>query len=166
MLVTPTMPQVRFHSEEPTAVRRTVLFPEQLADWVPSACATVAEHLRHHGIAPAGYPFARCHALPDGEIEAEAGFPVAAPVSALVAALVSAGDQVEPSTLPAGPVLAVWHTDPHQKLVETYHTLDDWLDIEHAAATGDSWEVYHDLPTCEQVGIRIEVIQPITFATR
>ncbi|WP_141861074.1 GyrI-like domain-containing protein [Kribbella jejuensis] len=151
------MPQVRFHSEEPTAVRRTVLDPEQLADWVPSACATVAEHLRLHGIAPAGYPFARYHALPDGEIEAEAGFPVAAPVTD--------SDQIEPSKLPAGPVLAVWHTDPDQQLAETYHTVDDWLDTTHAAPTGDRWEVYHDLPTCDRVGTRIEIIQPITFAT-
>ncbi|HWD82084.1 MAG TPA: GyrI-like domain-containing protein [Kribbella sp.] len=136
-------------------MRRTVLVPEQLADWVPSACVTVAEHLRHHGIAPAGYPFARWHPLPDGAVEAEAGFPVAAPIPGCEA--------IEPSTLPAGPVLAVRHTDPHEKLAETYHTVDDWLDSEHATATGDSWEVYHDLPTCDHVGIRIEIIQPISF---
>ncbi|MFF0268209.1 GyrI-like domain-containing protein [Kribbella sp. NPDC004536] len=152
---------MRFHSEELTAVRRTVLDAEQLADWVPSACATVAEQLRHHGIAPAGYPFARWHPLPDGEVEAEAGFPVTAPVAG---AWVAGDEVVEPSILPAGPVLAVWHTDPHQKLAETYHAVDDWLETEHAAATGDSWEIYHDLPTCDHVGTRIEIIQPITFA--
>jgi hypothetical protein len=75
------MSQVRALIEQPTAVRRALLVPEQLADWVPSACAVVGEHLRHHGIAPTGFPFARCHALPDGLIEAEAGFPVAAPVA-------------------------------------------------------------------------------------
>jgi effector-binding domain-containing protein len=149
------MTQVRFHGEEPTAVRRTVLVPEQLADWVPSACAVVAEHLRHHGIAPAGYPFARCHALPEGVIEAEAGFPLAAPLPD--------STLVEPSTLPAGPVLAVWHTDPDQKLAETYHAVDEWLETEHARPTSDSWEIYPDLPTCPHVGTRIEIIQPITF---
>ncbi|WP_329000989.1 hypothetical protein OHA18_41980 [Kribbella sp. NBC_00709] len=25
------------------------------------------------------------------------------------------------------------------------------------------WEIYHDLPTCDEVGTRIEVIQPIRF---
>ena len=152
------MTQVRFHSAEPTAVRRTVLVPEQLADWVPTACAVVAEHLRHHGIAPAGYPFARCHPLPDGVIEAEAGFPVDAPIAD--------SEVVESSELPAGPVLAVWHLDPDQKLAETYHAVDEWLETEGASATGDSWEVYHDLPTCDQVGTRVEIIQPITFRHR
>jgi effector-binding domain-containing protein len=151
------MAQVRAHSEEPTAVRRTLLVAEQLADWVPSACAVVAEHLRHHGIAPTGYPFARCHPLPDGLIEAEAGFPIADPLAG--------SGPVEPSVLPGGPVLAVWHTDPDLKLAETYHALGDWLEAEGARATGDSWEIYHDLPTCPDVGTRIEIIQPITFTT-
>jgi effector-binding domain-containing protein len=149
------MSQVRALIEQPTAVRRALLVPEQLADWVPSACAVVGEHLRHHGIAPTGFPFARCHALPDGLIEAEAGFPVAAPVAD--------SGVVAPSSLPAGPVLAIWHTDPDEKLAATYQAIDDWLESEGAVATGDSWEIYHDLPSCDQVGTRIEIIQPLTF---
>ncbi|MFG1912307.1 GyrI-like domain-containing protein [Kribbella sp. NPDC048928] len=149
------MSQVRALTGQPTAVRRTLLVPEQLADWVPSACAVVAEHLRHHGIAPTGYPFTRCHPSPDGITEAEAGFPVDAPIA-------NSG-VVEPSTLPGGPVLAVWHTDPDVKLAETYHAIAEWLETEGAHATGDSWEIYHDLPTCDHVGVRIEILQPITF---
>lgn len=148
-------PQVRFHYQQATAVRRTQVIPEQLPDWVPSACAVVAEHLRHHGIASAGYPFARCHPLPDGLVEVEAGFPVAAPIAD--------NGLVEPSTLPAGPVLAVWHTDPDQKLAETYAIVEEWMETEGATPTGDSWEVYHDLPTCDRLGTRIEIVQPITF---
>jgi effector-binding domain-containing protein len=150
------MSQVRFRCAEATAVRHTRLVPDQLPDWVPAACAVVAEHLRHHGIAPAGYPFARCHALPDGVLEAEAGFPVAAPIAD--------SGLVEPSTLPAGPVLALWHTDPQEKIALAYQAIDEWMEAEGAVSTGDSWEVYHDLPTCDQVGTRIEVIQPITFS--
>lgn len=149
------MSQVRALTEQPTAVRRTVLVPEQLADWVPWACAVVAEHLRHHGITPTGYPFARCRPLPDGVVEAEAGFPVAAPIAD--------SGLIEPSTLPGGAVLAVWHTDPDVKLSETYHAIEEWLQAEDAVPTGASWEVYHDLPTCDDVGTRIEIIQPISF---
>jgi effector-binding domain-containing protein len=130
---------------------------EQLPDWVPSACAVVAEHLRHHGIAPAGYPFARWWALPDGVLQAEAGFPVAAPIAD--------SGVVVPSTLPAGPVLAVWHTDPQEKIALAYQAIEEWMEAKGAVATGPGWEVYHDLPTCEQVGTRIEVIQPITFSS-
>ncbi|MFI5696403.1 hypothetical protein ACIA58_31390 [Kribbella sp. NPDC051586] len=149
------MSQVRTVTEQATAVRRAVLVPDQLADWVPSACAVVAEHLRHHGIAPTGYPFARCHPLPDGVIEAEAGFPVTAPIAD--------SGVVVPSVLPGGPVFATWHTDPDEKLATTYQAIEDWLQAEGAVATGDSWEVYHDLPCCDQVGTRIEIIQPISF---
>lgn len=147
--------QVRFHREEATAVRRALLVPEQLPDWIPAACAVVAEHLRHHGIAPNGFPFARRHSLPDGMVDAEAGFPVSAPIAGT--------DLIEPSTLPAGPVLAAWHTDPDQKLSDTYR-LDEWLEAGNATRTGDSWEVYHDLPACDQLGTRVELVQPITFA--
>jgi effector-binding domain-containing protein len=151
------MPQTRFHPEEPTAVRRTILVPEQLADWVPSACSLVAEQLRHQGIAPTGYPFVRCHPLPDGVIEAEAGFPVEAPIAG--------SGVVEASVLPAGPVLAVWRTDPDEKLALTYHAIRDWLETEGAVPSGDSWEIYHDLPTCDRVGTRIEIVQPISFVS-
>jgi effector-binding domain-containing protein len=150
------MSQVRALTEQQTAVRRTLLVHEEPADWVPSACRAVAEHLRHHGITPAGYPFARCHARSNGVLEAEAGFPVDAPIAD--------GEAVEPSTLPGGPVLAVWHVDPDKKLAETYREIEDWLDAQGAVTTGDSWEVYHDLPTCHGVGTRIEVMQPISFA--
>ncbi|NUR96674.1 MAG: hypothetical protein HOV67_15630 [Kribbellaceae bacterium] len=148
-------PQVRFHHQETTAVRRRLVIPGQLADWAPAACAVVAEHLRHHGIAPAGYAFARCHPLPGGLVEVEAGFPIATPIPGT--------GLVEPSTLPAGPVLAVWHLDPDQKLSETYRAIDEWLETEGATPGGDPWEIYHDLPTCDHLGTRIEIIQPITF---
>lgn len=151
-----TMPQFRFHSAAATAVWRTLLVPEQFADWIPAACAVVAEHLRHHGIAPNGFPFARRHALPDGAIAVEAGFPIATPIA-------DTGGLIEPSTLPAGPVLAVWHTDPDQEPTETYRLVDEWMEAGGATPNGDSWEVYHDLPSCDRLGTRIEIIQPVTF---
>ena len=149
-------PQTRMLSEQATAVRRAVLVPDHLSDWVPQACAEVATYLHRRGIAPAGYPFARCRSLLDNLIEVEAGIPVAAPIAGSRA--------VGPSTLPAGPAVVVWHTDPHEKIGLAQHAIDDWLQSEPADRTGDSWEVYHDLPTCDQVGVRIEVIQPIVFA--
>ncbi|WP_329000939.1 GyrI-like domain-containing protein [Kribbella sp. NBC_00709] len=150
------MCQVRALPEQPTAVRRTRLRPEQLVDWVPSACAAVAEQLRHHDIAPVGFPFARWRTMSDGVIEAEAGFPVSAPIPA--------NTPIEQSVLPGGPVVAVWHTAPDEKLDLTYQAIEHWLEADDAIASGDSWEIYHDLPVCDHVGNRIEVIQPITFA--
>ena len=148
--------QIRALTEHPTAVRRALLGPDQVAGWVPSACSVVAEHLRHHAIAPAGYPFARCHPLPDGLVAVEAGFPVDAPIADT--------DLVGSSMLPGGPALAVWHTAPYEKVELAYQPIDEWLRGENAIRAGDSWEVYHDLPTCDDLGNRIEVVQPIAFS--
>ena len=46
----------RMLAEQATAVRRAVLVPAQLTDWVPRACAEVAAYLFRRGIPPSGYP--------------------------------------------------------------------------------------------------------------
>ena len=149
------MLQTRALTGQPTAVRRAQLRPDQLIHWIPLACDVVAEHLRHHGIASEGYPFARCRSVGNRLIDVEAGFPVAAPIAA--------ASLVDPSDLPAGLVLAAWHRGPYEHRDRAYKAIDDWLDSQGAVRTGDAWEVYHDLPACDQLGTRIEVIQPISF---
>src|SRR6266576_3653885 len=98
------MPHTTVLPEQPTAVRRAVLSPDQLMDWVPRACTDVASYLYHHGIAPSGYAYARSHLLRDDLIRVEAGFPIAAPITT--------ANLVEPSTLPGGPALVEWYTGP------------------------------------------------------
>jgi effector-binding domain-containing protein len=149
------VPESRILAQQGTAVRRAVLAPEQLTEWVPQACAEVAAHLHHRGAAPCGFPFARIHPLLDNLIEVEAGFPIATPI--LDTATVGR------STLPGGPAVVAWYTGPHEKIGLAQHAIDDWLQTEPAARIGDSWEVYHDLPSCDQVGSRIEVVQPIAL---
>jgi len=148
--------QTRMLTEQATAVRRAVLAPEQLAGWVPVACAEVAAFLYHRGITPTGYPFARSHPLLDGLVGVEAGFPVAHPISP--------HDLIEASVLPGGPAVVVMHTGPEEKIELAYQEVDDWLQSEKASASDDGWQIYHDLPTCDHVHRRIEVVQPISLA--
>jgi len=149
------MLQTRALTEQPTAVRRALVRPDQLIDWIPLACAVVAEHLRHHGIAPAGYPFARSHQVHLDLLEAEAGFPVAA--------MIAPSGLVDWSWLPGGLALAAWHRGPHERVGLVYREMDDWLETKGAIRSGDGWEIYHDLPTCDHLGVRIEVVQPVSF---
>jgi effector-binding domain-containing protein len=150
-------PQPRMLAEQATAVRRAILMPVQLTDWVPLACADVAAYLFRRGIPPSGYPFARSHPVHEDLIEVEAGFPVAAPIAG--------SGLVRTSSLPAGPVIVARHKGSHETIGSARRAIDDWLHTEGADRAGDSWEIYHDLPTCDDLGGRIEVVQPITFST-
>ncbi len=144
-----------------TAVRRAVVKPDQLADWIPSACAQVAAFLHHHSIPPIGYPFARCRQLQHGLIEMDAGFPIAAPLSCSVIG----PSGVEPSTLPAGPAVLLRHNGPEDKVATTARqAIDDWLPLQDAERSGAPWAIYPDLPRRNRARRRIEVVQPISFS--
>ncbi|MFK4084820.1 GyrI-like domain-containing protein [Kribbella sp. NPDC020789] len=148
--------QSRSLTEQPTAVRRAVLAVDQLAEWVPVACSQVAGYLFRRHIAPAGFAFARYHRLAAGLIGVEAGVPVSTPVRP--ASLIAA------STLPGGAALSVRYTGPYDRIGLAYEEISDWLATEQALRAGDGWEIYRDLPSCDRLGRRIEIVQPIVFA--
>ncbi|MFI7063646.1 hypothetical protein ACIBL3_21860 [Kribbella sp. NPDC050124] len=148
--------QTRTFPDQTTAVRRAVVLTDQLTEWIPGACAEIGGYLHRRGITPCGYPFARCHPLFGGLVDVEAGFPVAAPITA--------HGLIEPSALPGGPVLVVRYAGPYEKIGVVQQTIDDWLHDEGADRAGEGWEVFRELPACDQLGRRIEVVQPITFA--
>jgi effector-binding domain-containing protein len=150
------MTQTRALAAQPTAVRRAILAPEQLLDWIPRACAEVAGYLHQRGITPSGYPYARWHRLRHDLIGVEAGLPVPAPIRI--------AGRVEPSELPPGPVVVAWHTGPHEQIALTYQEIDNWLESTRAEPNGDGWEVYHDLPTVDHSRRHIEVVQPLSMS--
>lgn len=143
--------EIRTITEQATAVRRATVAPAELTEWLPAAFRQIAAYLHHQGIAPKGFPFARYHVRPDGLVDVEAGFPVAAAV---------AGDgSVQPSSLPGGHAVAVRHAGPADKLELAYQAIDEWLRAERAEPLGDPWEVHHDPPTADQ--LHTEIVQPI-----
>ena len=140
--------------EQPTAVLRAMLAPDEVSSWMLPAFDAVADYLRRHGIAPCGFAYARYHLQADGHFEVEAGFPVAVRIE---------GDNhVRPSSLPGGHVVVAWHIGPYEELGDAYRAVDDWLRIERGTRSGDAWEVYHDLPQ-HLKNMRIEVVQPFAL---
>ncbi|TCN29635.1 effector-binding domain-containing protein [Kribbella orskensis] len=149
-------PESRTMPEQPTAVLRATRHHGELGDWTGKAFDQVADYLHRHGVAPCGFPFARYHLRTDGSFEVEAGLPIPTPI---------AGDtHVQPSRLPAGHVVAVWHIGLYDQLGDAYEALDDWLRAHYGIRTGDPWEVYHGPQRNDPQPWRTEVIQP--FALR
>ncbi|HEU4947199.1 MAG TPA: GyrI-like domain-containing protein [Kribbella sp.] len=144
--------ETRTLEEQPTAVRRATLAPEEMPNWFSTAYGEIASFLGRHGVRPAGMPFARYHRRSDGRFDTEAGFPIAAPVT---------GDgMTEASTLPGGPAAVTLYRGPYDGLAAAYEQLEDWLRTQGGIPDGDPWEVYFDPPTGDPADWRTEVIQP------
>lgn len=128
-----TNPRIEQRPEQPYAgIRVRVTHPE-LGRAVPPLWPEVFGWLAQHGAAPAGPPFIRYLVVDmDGELEVEAGVPVAAPV---------AGDgRVVAGVLPAGRWAALLHTGHPQELVAANAELQRW-----GAEKGLRWQVEGDV---------------------
>jgi GyrI-like small molecule binding protein len=104
---------------------------------------------RSQGVQPAGQPFCKYNVIDmDRQLEVEAGFPVAAPVTS--------EDRVLAAVLPAGRYAALWHTGHPDGLVGATQALLDWAAQQDlawdvtSAPEGERWgcrlETYHDEP--------------------
>jgi effector-binding domain-containing protein len=139
-------------AQQPTAVRRAILSPAEVAEWRPVALSEIAESLRRGRIVPNGFPFVRRHRGPDGHVYVEAGFPVGTPV-------VTDG-RILASSLPAGPVAVTMYAGPYDGIGAAYDLIADWLRRRGARPCGAAWEVYHDPPIERTDGWRTEIVQP------
>lgn len=147
--------QSRVIIEQPTAVRRATLAPEELPAWFAETYSAVATYLQAQGTSPDGNPFARYHMRPDGRFDVEAGFPVATAIT---------GDAtIRPSMLPGGAVVTLWHVGPYDQVGQTYATIAAWIRSVDALPAGDPWEIYHDPPDTDPAQLRTEVVQPYTY---
>ena len=132
--------ETRELTEQATAVARVSLPAAQLAAWLPGAYEQVMTYLAAAGAAPAGPPFAR-FTFHDDVVDAEAGFPVRAPV---------AGDgRVTPSSLPGGPVAVTTHYGRYEDLTAAYDAVAGWLKEHGLEPAGPHWEVYYTDPHSE-----------------
>jgi GyrI-like small molecule binding protein len=142
----------RTFAAQPTAVRRAVLRPDEVADWISVTLRDIAESLRRRQIVPTGFPFSRRHPEPGGLLVVEAGFPLALPV-------VTDG-AIQASELPAGPAAVTTHTGPYDKIGGTYDLIAGWLRQHAAQPTGDAWEIYHSPPIGSPDDWHTELVQP------
>ncbi|MFM1726305.1 GyrI-like domain-containing protein [Rhodococcus sp. PAM 2766] len=136
----------------PAAVMGGDVSVDDIAGFVGTALREVATAARRAGIDLAGPPFARYRPLPGGAWNVEAGFPLAR-------AIAPAG-RVEPTSLPAGPVVATVHVGSYDTVEPAYIALTSWV-TEHGYGTvGEAWECYLDDPNVPEP--RTEIVMPVT----
>jgi effector-binding domain-containing protein len=123
--------------EQPTAVVRSVVSEEGIAEFLGGAFGEVMGVIAEQGLRVVGMPFG-CYVPTADGIEVEAGFPTSAPVEP--------GGRVECSSLPAGLTVEVLHRGSYELVPAAYEAARDWL-AEHAyEASGPPWESYLDGP--------------------
>lgn len=129
---------------------------------VDSIAATIGErtqrvwaHLQEEEAQPAGPPFTRYHAVEEGRVDLEVGFPLSRPLD---------GDgDVEAGELPGGEVIVTVHRGPYDGLSEAGEALDRWLEENGREARGPNWEVYRvNAGTADDPsGYETDVFKPI-----
>lgn len=128
-------------TETPTAVCTAKLTAADMPALMPRTFWTVAGVLGAQGAVPSGPPFARYRMLGDGVFETEAGFPASRPVEP--------SDDVQPSTLPGGPVAYTVHVGPYDVMRPAYDAIEAWMRANGVEPNGDMWEVYLSDPVAE-----------------
>lgn len=108
----------------------SVLFPE------------LYREIAKQGNTPIGPPFSRFHSAADGQIDLEAGFPVAKTMR-------EAG-RVKASELPAGKTAQTWHYGNYTELPKTYARMEAWIQEQGFEKNGASWEIYWTDPGQEK----------------
>jgi RNA polymerase sigma-70 factor (ECF subfamily) len=139
-----TQPGIVQRTEQPYVAIRALVTMQTLGEVLPRLHPEVRHWLRSQGVQPTGQPFHRYNVIDmDRQLEVEAGFPVAAPVTG--------EGQVLAAVLPAGRYATLWHTGHPDGLAGATRTLLDW-----AAQQGLAWDVT-STPDGERWGCRLEI---------
>ena len=119
----------------------------------------VFSHLQAHGVAMTGPPFARYHpaAGGTGELDLEAGIPVAGPFPET--------DTIKARRLPGGEAISTVHVGPYDRLPEAAAALSAWRAAHGREAAGAPWEVYEDDPSAVPAeAVRTRLYEPLAPA--
>ncbi len=140
----------------PTAVvRRAGLTMEGIRAFFDAAFPALAAP----AVVPAGPPFAIYRGDPGAVFDAEVGFPVAQPLAAPVPGELV----VEPSSVPAGPALALSHLGAYDTLGETWGRLLGAVAASGAVPGSVFVEVYltEPGPDADPAAMRTELFAPL-----
>jgi effector-binding domain-containing protein len=119
---------------QPILSIRATIAVAQLGDVMGERLTALSNHLRSHGITPAGPPFVRYHTFGETTTDMETGVPVGEPCK---------GDgPIVYGALPGGPAITTWHVGPHVQLGQAYSRIHAWLAENGRSALGAGWEVY------------------------
>jgi effector-binding domain-containing protein len=142
-------------AEQAVASIRTPIRSDQIHRSLALLLPEVMACLTDAGASAAGPPFARFHAEKEGEIDFEAGVPVAAPIAP--------NGRVKPSTLPGGRAAIAWHSGPYSGIAEARARLAAAVAAKPLAPRGGEWVFYWSDPTLERdpKRRRTQIVQPV-----
>lgn len=148
-------PQVVQCEEQPVASIRVKIKADQVHRTLAQLLPEVMSWLTETGASASGPPFARFHGEGEGEVDFEAGVPVAAPITA--------HDRVKPSTLPGGRTIMTWYSGAYSELAEARTRLAKTVAEMHLKPRGGAWIYYWTDPTVERDKSRrrSQIVQPI-----
>jgi effector-binding domain-containing protein len=150
--------QAQTRQQQATAVARATMAVAEIGPWLGRVYSHAAACAQRQGVTIAGPPFARYHLLDPGHFSVEAGFPVSRPVNA--------EGEIEPSSLPGGPIATTVHFGPYDQMNPAYEALTRWIEDHGGQPVGDPWEVYYSDPETQPdpATWRTEVVQPYEAA--
>jgi effector-binding domain-containing protein len=139
-------PEIVQRSEQPYVGIRALVTMQTIGQVLPGLCPEVAGWLSAQGVHPAGPPFFKFNVIDmERQLEVEAGFPVAAPLTG--------DDRVLAGIVPPGRYATLRHTGHPEELITATSRLLDW-----AAQQGLAFDV-EDTSEGQRWAARLEIYQ-------
>ena len=126
---------------QPAAAIRAEVPMAELRNVFDRGFHAVMQAVTAQGVAITGPPFGFYPRMPGDTVAVVVGFPLAGPITA--------GDGVEPFTLPGGRVVTGTHVGPYETLGQTYEQLMAWTRAEGLTLAEGMWESYLSDPRSE-----------------
>lgn len=120
-------------------IRRRISMQE--TDRIPGWIGATFEAIQRASSQPTGMPFVRTLSMDADEMDIEVGWPVQAPLD---------GDaEVQPGTLPGGPVAVASYFGPYHEIGPAYEAIQAWCAEHDHEIAGSPWESYFTDPNEE-----------------
>jgi effector-binding domain-containing protein len=133
--------QVTQHDEQPTAGIREQVPIGGLQEFFGRAFQETMAYIQSHGLDPVGPPFGKYYGTPADVVDVEAGFPVAAPITA--------EGNVIPGSLPAGKVVETVHVGSYETMHRSYSDMERYFAAAGLKPSSIMWESYLSDPATE-----------------
>ena len=142
------------HPEQPVLSVRTTIPVEEMPTTLGRAFGAIMAQIESLGEYPEGMPFVAYYNMDMQALDIEIGFPTAR-------SLPGQGE-VQPSSIPAGPVATCEYTGPYEELSAPYEELRAWV-VEHGyEPTGISYEYYLNGPDdAPPSGYKTRIVFPL-----
>jgi effector-binding domain-containing protein len=115
---------------------RAVVASERIRSLAGDLLPEVADYVSTGGLQDRAQPFLRYHRFDGTEVMVEVGYTLAEPLAGT--------GRIQASGLPGGMVVSLRHRGPFNQLLDTYGTLQLWMEANQIIGADAPWEIYHD----------------------